>query len=216
MVIFLLECDKYLSVCDNRLSNINGLFYTALSFSSNPCPHYVHFRRVNMIYNTCLETMSSRCVIGYEYHSQRYIVLLYINNVFMLYLGCQHQVQKESGTIFTSHFPNYQYCSWSITVSQGFVVSLTITSINIPSCDENYINIHDGADDTAPILLSLCGSNATAGTRLRSTGNIMFITLKSGLNFQNMHFQANFTSTTTYSGMWVIFFLFPSTFNQKK
>ena len=152
-----------------------------------------------MIFNTCLETMSCWCVIGYEYHSATYI--LYTNNDFMLDLGCQHQVQKESGTILTSHFPNYQYCSWSITVSQGFVVSLTITSINIPSCDENYMDIHDGADDTAPILLSLCGSNATAGTRLRSTGNIMFITLKSGLNSQTMHFQANFTSTTTYSGM---------------
>lgn len=123
---------------------------------------------------------------------------------FMLQLGCQHQVQQDSGTISTSQFPNYQYCSWSVTVSRGFVVSLTITSINIQSCDGNYMSIYDGVDDTAPMLVSLCGNNATSGTRLRSTGNIMFMTLRSGHDSQNMHFQADFTSTKPPSGMCIL------------
>lgn len=64
------------------------------------------------------------------------------------------------------------------------------------------MNIYDGVDDTTPILMSLCGNNATTGTRLLSTGNMMFMMLKSGRDSQNMYFQANFTSTKPPSGMY--------------
>jgi hypothetical protein len=126
--------------------------------------------------------------------------------VILCFLGCQHKLQKESGTISTTHFPDYQYCSWSITVNEGSAVFLTLTSVNIPSCDANYMNIYDGLDDTAPILASLCGNNATSGTRLHSTGNNMFIMLKSGqnsLNGGNMQFQADFKTTASFSGMYI-------------
>ncbi|CAB4043714.1 Hypothetical predicted protein, partial [Paramuricea clavata] len=64
------------------------------------------------------------------------------------------------------------------------------------------MNIYDGSDDTAPILVSLCDKNATSGIRLRSTGNNMFIMLKSGknsLNGGNMQFQADFKTTAPFS-----------------
>ena len=131
--------------------------------------------------------------------------------VILWFLGCQHKLLKESGTISTTHFPDYQYCSWSITVNQGSAVSLTLTLVNIPSCDANYMNIYDGLDDTAPILMSLCGNNATSGIRLRSTGNNMFILFRSGqnsLNGGNMQFQADFKTTAPFSGMYIYFKIF--------
>ena len=126
-----------------------------------------------------------------------------------MFIGCQHKLQNESGTISATTFPDYQYCSWSIIVNQGHAVSLTFTSINIPGCDGNYMNIYDGVDDVAPIIMSLCGKNATSRIRLRSTGNKMFITLRSGQNSQNgenMQFQANFTTTAPFSGMCIFLF----------
>ncbi|XP_028403866.1 uncharacterized protein LOC114526459 [Dendronephthya gigantea] len=120
---------------------------------------------------------------------------------YCYYEGCMHKSQKESGTISTTHFPDYQYCSWSITVNQGSVVSLTLTSINIPSCTGNYMNIYDGVDDNASLMMSLCGNNATSGVRLRTTTNNMFIILKSRLSSGNMHFQADYKTTTPFSGL---------------
>ena len=122
-----------------------------------------------------------------------------------MFLGCQHKLQKKSGTISTANFPDYQYCSWSITVNQGYAVSLTFTSLNIPRCNGNYMNVYDGVDDAAPIILSLCGENATSGITLRSTGNNMFIMLISGQNSGqgggNIEFHADFATTATFSGM---------------
>ena len=128
--------------------------------------------------------------------------------IILLFSGCQHKVQKESGTISSTNFPDYQYCSWSITVNQGYAVSLIFTSINIPSCGGSYMNIHDGVDDAAPTLLSLCGKNATSGIRLRSTGNNMFISLTSSQisgNGGSMEFHADFTTTAPFSGTYTFF-----------
>ncbi len=69
------------------------------------------------------------------------------------------------------------------------------------------MNIYDGLDDTAPIIMSICGDNATSGIRLRSTGNNMFIMLRSGpLNGGNMQFQADFNTTAPFSGMYISIF----------
>ena len=68
------------------------------------------------------------------------------------------------------------------------------------------MNIYDGLDDTAPIIMSICGDNATSGIRLRSTGNNMFIMLRSGLNGGNMQFQADFKTTASFSGMYISIF----------
>lgn len=125
----------------------------------------------------------------------------------MCFVGCQEKLQKNNGTISTANFPNYQYCSWSITVNRGYVVSLAFTSITIPSCDGNYISIHDGLDETAPVILSMCGNNATSGTRLRSTGNNLFVGLRSGqnsLNSGSIQFRADFKATTPFSGMLIL------------
>ena len=119
-------------------------------------------------------------------------------------IGCQHKYNKENGTISIANFPTYQYCSWSLTVNQGSVISLTFTSLNIPSCSENHMNIYDGLDDTSPLLINLCGKNGTSGIRIHSTGNNMFLTLASG-NSQNIQFQADFQSKEPISGIYIYF-----------
>ncbi|XP_028393491.1 adhesion G-protein coupled receptor G6-like [Dendronephthya gigantea] len=114
---------------------------------------------------------------------------------YCYYEGCNYRFHNNSGTISTENFPDYQYCSWSITVGEGFVVSLNSISINIPSCsDGNYINFYDGLDDTAPLIKSLCNETSDTGWILTS-GNKLFIALKSG-NSRDVNFNAIYYATT--------------------
>ena len=78
------------------------------------------------------------------------------------------------------------------------LVSLNFTSIHVPNCQENYIEIYDGENETFPLLARYCGLNATEGNKVESTGNNVYMVLKSGNNslIPGMHpkFNANYTT----------------------
>ena len=62
-------------------------------------------------------------------------------------------------------------------------ISLSFLTLNIPSCEENYLEIYDGSsDNTSTLLAKFCDENATSGARVVSEVNSLYIVLKSGNN----------------------------------
>ena len=102
--------------------------------------------------------------------------------------GCQHQLRNSSGS-FTSQnfrngsFPDFQQCSWSINLSVSSRILLKFQTLQVPSCEENYLDIYDGGSAKGSKLLArFCGGNATTGANVISTTNYLHIVLKSGNN----------------------------------
>ncbi|CAB3988260.1 Hypothetical predicted protein [Paramuricea clavata] len=88
---------------------------------------------------------------------------------------------------FTSHEaavsevdPRSQYCSWLITIAES-CISLSFEELTIPSCNDTFLEIYDGSNDTAPLLGTYCGSNASAElVDISSSTNSLFIVSNSG------------------------------------
>ena len=78
--------------------------------------------------------------------------------------------------------PHSQYCSWLITVAETFVISLKFSILTIPQCNDAFLFIHNGPNDTSPVLGKYCGENATAGMEIRSSTNYLLIVGNSGSN----------------------------------
>jgi hypothetical protein len=77
--------------------------------------------------------------------------------------------------------PRSQYCSWLITIAESYIVSLKFEELTIPSCDDTLLRIYDGSNDTAPLLGTYCGSNASAElVDISSSTNSLFIVSNSG------------------------------------
>ncbi len=76
--------------------------------------------------------------------------------------------------------PRSQYCSWLITLTESYVVSLSFNELTIPSCGDSFLRIYDGLDDTAPLLGTYCGSNATTQVNHTSSMNNLYIVSNSG------------------------------------
>ena len=124
------------------------------------------------------------------------------NIYFSVILACRYKLKSNNGSFTSSRtpliYPDFQYCSWLVTVHETLLISLIFTSIRVPNCKENFIDIYDGRDETFPLLTRYCGSNATVGNRLKSTGNNLYLVFKTGNNSLNgdMHteFHANYTT----------------------
>ncbi|XP_028403791.1 uncharacterized protein LOC114526399 isoform X2 [Dendronephthya gigantea] len=109
---------------------------------------------------------------------------------YCYYEGCQHYFQNDVGSFgspnyINSFYPDFQYCSWSLTVNASLRISLEFLSLNIPNCEENSIDVYDGQSDNASKtvhLATFCGVNATSGAKVTSRTNRLFIVLKSGNN----------------------------------
>ena len=76
--------------------------------------------------------------------------------------------------------PRSQYCSWLIAIAESYVVSLTFKELNIPSCDDTFLKIFDGSNDTAPLLGTYCGTNASTEIEILSSKNNLFFVSNSG------------------------------------
>ena len=96
--------------------------------------------------------------------------------------------------ILSDIYPDFQHCSWLISVKNTHLVSLSFTLIRVPDCQENYIDIHDGSNETFPLLARYCGFNATKGNKVKSTGNNLYVVLKSGNNSLNPGIQLKFNA----------------------
>ena len=102
------------------------------------------------------------------------------------FLDCRVSVTGLSGSISLNQTarndmdPHSQYCSWLITVAETFVISINFSILNVPQCNDTFLNIYDGPNDTSSILGKYCGENATAGIKIRSSTNHLFILGNSG------------------------------------
>ena len=125
------------------------------------------------------------------------------HNYFSVILACRYQLKSNNGSFTSSRtpsliYPDFQKCSWLVTVHETLLISLIFTSIRVPNCKENFIDIYDGRDETFPLLARYCGSNETVGNKLKSTGNNIYLVFKTGNNSLNwdMHpeFHANYST----------------------
>ena len=81
--------------------------------------------------------------------------------------------------------PRSQYCSWLITIAKSYFVSLSFKELTIPSCDDTFLKIFDGSNDTAPLLGTYCSTNASTKIEILSSTNNLFIVSNSGSYARN-------------------------------
>ena len=60
------------------------------------------------------------------------------------------------------------------------MVSLNFKELRIPNCNDMFLRIYDGSSDTAPLLGTYCGTNATIELKISSSANNLYIVSSSG------------------------------------
>ena len=77
---------------------------------------------------------------------------------------------------YPNDYGNNRDCQVSIRFSGNQTVTIRLEAFNVEShgaCAYDYLTVHDGSTTSAPMIGSkLCGTSP-AGTRMKSTGNIM-------------------------------------------
>ncbi|XP_028399576.1 uncharacterized protein LOC114522985 isoform X2 [Dendronephthya gigantea] len=106
---------------------------------------------------------------------------------YCYYEGCRRTMTNISDGSFGSYpapvtemDPRSQYCSWLITIPTKCVISLNFSEMNIPSCDDTFLRIYDGANEKAPLLGTFCGSNASKQVQISSSTNSLYVVANSG------------------------------------
>ena len=100
-----------------------------------------------------------------------------------------------------------QYCSWLITLASAetlYIVSLSFRELTIPSCDGTFLRIYDGLNDTAMLLGTYCGSNATTQLKVVSSTNNLYLYIVSNSgsyeNPKKISFHAQYNATKDFAG----------------
>ena len=116
------------------------------------------------------------------------LFIVFIFEIVFFTSGYRRLYTNLSGSI-SSHdrTPNdtklhSQYCSWLITAPETFVILLKFSTLNIPQCNDTYLNIYNGLNETFRLLGKYCGENATAGMEITSLTNQLFIVGNCGSN----------------------------------
>ncbi|KAL5010260.1 hypothetical protein ScPMuIL_012565 [Solemya velum] len=113
---------------------------------------------------------------------------------------CGGQFTEPSGEIQTPSHPTQYFhnsnCSWIITVSANRAVELKFTHFGLETharCQFDYVEIHDGADLSSPLIGRYCGSVIPG--RIRTTGNTMFLNFVSDSSVSLEGFKASYWET---------------------
>ena len=92
------------------------------------------------------------------------------------------------------YLPNTRY-SWTILTASSTYVQLTFQTIDLPSshstCDQDHINVYDGAGNTDEELGEFCSSRKPSGPVLASM-NRMFLTFETHEESGGTGFMANY------------------------
>ncbi|KAM7440722.1 hypothetical protein ABFA07_010120 [Porites harrisoni] len=78
--------------------------------------------------------------------------------------ACSETLFNTSGNFFSPFFPGFyfddSYCTWHITVPEQNIIRLTFQEFRLndhPTCEDCFVEIFDGSDDTAPSIGRFCG-----------------------------------------------------------
>ncbi|GAB0086814.1 Cubilin [Sergentomyia squamirostris] len=96
--------------------------------------------------------------------------------------------------------PNYGPidCAWHVRQGDGYAISLRIMKVNLTrSCDEEYINIYNGATQLSPHLMKICGGSVD-NNLVMSENNYLFIEYHSNEYHESSQFE--FTTVPAVSG----------------
>lgn len=98
-----------------------------------------------------------------------------------LYLDCRCIFTGPSGSIVTHNATRYQRnsrsqcCSWLITAKETLQILLSFSRLTVPQCNFASLTIYNGRNDTSFVLGNYCGENATAGIKVLSSKNHLFL-----------------------------------------
>jgi hypothetical protein len=101
---------------------------------------------------------------------------------------------QDNGTDLRS-----QYCSWLITLTGTGIILLNFDEITVPSCDDTFLRIYDGSNDTARSIGTYCGLNATTEIKILSSTNKLYIVSNSG-SYKKRSRKNNFSFRAQYVG----------------
>ncbi|XP_043916230.1 cubilin-like [Protopterus annectens] len=112
--------------------------------------------------------------------------------------GCGGLFTAPSGEIHSPNYPSVYGsnvdCSWVISVDVSHRVLLNFTDFDIEnhqSCNFDYVAVHDGPDENAPLLSKLCGGQLPAP--ITSTMHQIFVRFRSDNSVQHRGFSARFS-----------------------
>ncbi|KAI8494928.1 CUB and sushi domain-containing protein 2 [Branchiostoma belcheri] len=95
---------------------------------------------------------------------------------------------------YPGNYPNNAAACWLITVSSDMIVVIRFPAFNVENahnCVYDSLVVHDGLNDTAPVLETLCGPSARP---VFTTGNSAFLVFTSDGSVTEAGFLATFTA----------------------
>ncbi|XP_066929338.1 cubilin-like isoform X2 [Clytia hemisphaerica] len=126
---------------------------------------------------------------------------------YKLVCGGEIEVSGDD-VIFTSpHYPNYykfDECEWLLRTTPGNKIHLRFVDFSVErcgsgsSCTCDYIQVHDGSDMNTGLLGRFCGNSIPAS--LFSSGNEMFVKMKTDQYFHQRGFKAILSTNTAACG----------------
>lgn len=117
---------------------------------------------------------------------------------------CGGEFREETGIIMSPFYPNDYHrskkCIYEIIQPINKGIELTIIDMDIegrepPNCYYDYIEIHDGDNENATKLATLCGTEyQIPPVPFISTHNYMFIIFMTDSSVEGRGFKANYTT----------------------
>ncbi|KAI8478628.1 CUB and sushi domain-containing protein 3 [Branchiostoma belcheri] len=109
--------------------------------------------------------------------------------------ACGGQRTESSGTIQSPGYPgqyeNNLNCEWVITSPRGAVVQLQFERLDLED-GYDFLEVHDGADGSSPMLQRLTGSNTP--NAISSTGSSLYLKLVTDYSVTQTGFRATFNA----------------------
>ncbi|XP_045117385.1 cubilin-like [Portunus trituberculatus] len=117
-----------------------------------------------------------------------------------LHDGCGGLFTAPEGSIHSPHYPNNYNnesdCTWTIKTDPMHVVLLNFTDFNVQSssaeCEGGFVQVYDGEDVDASLLLQHCGSSLPQPRLLQSTGSSLTVRLKADGQAPSKGFTASY------------------------
>ena len=120
-------------------------------------------------------------------HAQSF---LYRRTNFSFFEDCNYTRDGNKGIVTSPNYPvpvpRGQFCSWRITVVQGYQVNLKFDEFSLSGNESDRVEVFDGGDDTAPALGVFTGNHVPPPLGVNSSLNTMFVVLRSSSTNKHM------------------------------